>query len=90
MSGLVVRKFQKSDLALVETSASFGGTVEAIMEYSTFVYAGGSTGLVRKLQKSNLAFLAPSHNYGGTIHALGVDIAVIPAGSIVPLAPVFL
>ena len=62
-------------------SASYGGTIRALTNDGTYVYAGGLTTLtVRKYLMSDMSYIGESASYGGTIRALTNDGICIYAG----------
>lgn len=72
-SGYYAYKIRKSDLAVVSTSASYGGVITCIVtdERDDYVYiAGETTQKIYVLAKDGLVKTYESVGYGGTIYSL--------------------
>lgn len=70
-----VEKIDKSTMANVATSGSYGTSIFALTIDDNFVYIGGQNtiGKVFKLSKTDLSKVSESLNYGGAIRMLAVD-----------------
>jgi hypothetical protein len=76
-----VYQYWKSNLTKKAESADYGGTIYALEQDSTYVYAGGATTKkVYQYWKSNLTKKAESADYGGIIYGLVQDNTYIYVG----------
>lgn len=72
--GGIVRKYLKTDLSLIVSSASYGGYVLAIEPSIDYIYvAGATTNKIYRLFIGNLVKSDESPSYGGAIYGLIID-----------------
>ena len=67
-----VIKANSGDLSTLNTSVSYGDTINSIAVDDTYVYAGGATNTVKKYLKSDLSYIGETPDYGGIIYAIAI------------------
>ena len=71
----------EANMAFINNTASYGGTIRSVTTNNGFIYAGGSTNLtVQKFHESNLAFVGNTVNYGGVIDTITINNGFIYVG----------
>jgi hypothetical protein len=73
----------ESNLAFVENTAIYGGTIFSLTTNNGFIYAGGGTNqTVQKFHESNLAFVGNTASYGGNIFSVTTNNGFIYVGGV--------
>jgi hypothetical protein len=71
----------QANMAFINNTASYGGTIQTLSTNNGFIYAGGDTNqTVQKFYEDNLAFVGNTANYGGSIRGITTNNGFIYVG----------